>query len=477
MQKPNIIFIVVDALRYSNLGYYNDRKVTPNIDNLAKKGIMFKNAFSSINFTDPSVTSIFAGKYPISTGLLKHGVQVTKKDVTGLADLKFIAEILKSDGYNTYALDWLSRWYRRGFDFYLGFFDYIDKAFESDGKKKAQPKKESKFRSFIKRTLIPQSVYALKKKREFLYNLEKNPYIENAQKISERAVKIIEEQKEPFFLFMHFWDTHSPYNPPEKYLEEKKGYFNNKEDIKEHIGNNRINKRIKNLFYDTKTINKIIAKYEGEVRFIDSQIKNVIEALEKNKLIDDTIIIITGDHGESFIEHGILFDHHGLYDQSTHVPLIFHCPKRFKPSQIDSLVQHVDLLPTIVDILKIKDEFNFDGKSLIPLIKNKKDKIRDFIFTEEAYIENKRAIRTKNYKYITTLSDERKKCKFCQVIHGENEELYDLKKDPLEVNNLINEEQDIANKLKSLLEDEVLRLKQKNEELKIKNSIKNIKIN
>lgn len=112
VDRLNVVLIVVDALRAQNLGIYGYHKDTsPNIDWLGKRGVVFDNAFSCINTTDPSVTSIFTGRYPISHGIINHGTKLTQSEVHAFLrrNIKTLPEILKSNGYITLALDWLGR--------------------------------------------------------------------------------------------------------------------------------------------------------------------------------------------------------------------------------------------------------------------------------------------------------------------------------------------------------------------------------
>ena len=129
-QGPNIIFIVVDGLRSENLGCYGyHRNTSPNIDKLAREGILFENCYSCSTSTDPSFTSMFSGKYPISHGITHHAFKITdeEKERLDISNTKMLAEILKSQGYTTIGLAWIGstrlnlRWHKRGFDYYWGY--------------------------------------------------------------------------------------------------------------------------------------------------------------------------------------------------------------------------------------------------------------------------------------------------------------------------------------------------------------------
>jgi len=176
----------------------------------------------------------------------------------------------------------------------------------------------------------------------------------------------------------------------------------------------------------------------------------LIDFLDKLKVLDESIVIITSDHGESLLEHGIYFNHHGLYDVTIHVPLVMVCPRYLpKGKRVKKLVQHIDLLPTILELLGITLELDIDGKSLLPAIFEGCD-IRDAIYVSEKGFQRKAAIRTQKYKFIMSLEDPY--CKFCRRIHGGVEELYDLENDPHELNNIVKEKRKIASNLRRKLQ-------------------------
>ena len=156
---------------------------------------------------------------------------------------------------------------------------------------------------------------------------------------------------------------------------------------------------------------------------------------------------------ESLTEHNIFFDHHGLYDVTIRVPLIIWCPSMFSGHvRVSSLVQHVDLVPTILDILNIGERYGFDGERLVPLIRGERNCIRSLVYVEEAHTQRKRAIRTENFKYIYALSNREVVCRYCGFIHGGVKELYCLKEDPQELLNVVEKYPRVAQELEETLE-------------------------
>lgn len=129
---PNILFIIIDALRVKNLSCYGyEKEVSPNIDDLATQGILFADVYSCINTTDPSLTTIFSGRYPLSHGILGHGARVTVEEINQFNSfgIQLLPEILKSHGYTTLAVDWLGRWHKRGYDYYSAYSHEVTSMF------------------------------------------------------------------------------------------------------------------------------------------------------------------------------------------------------------------------------------------------------------------------------------------------------------------------------------------------------------
>ncbi|AGK60083.1 hypothetical protein Asulf_00047 [Archaeoglobus sulfaticallidus PM70-1] len=325
--RPNIIFIVIDALRARNLSCYGYSKLTsPNIDNIAKKGILFENAYSCTNTTDPSITTIFSGKYILSHGIIHHGTLVQKSEINKLKEsgTYFLPEILKSYGYVTCAFDILGRWHKRGYDFYIG---PSGSSAAVGGIIKRIKRTASKF---------PSPIYKFLKVLYLKIRGESEPVIyDDAKILTNKAIRFIDQNLgKKFFLFIHYWDVHQ-YNPPKEYI----GKFSiddniqSEEEILNQITYPTTLPSVKEgllrhiVSREIKTVSDFIARYDEAIYFVDHEIGRLIEHLEKKKILDDTFIILTADHGESLFEHGIFVDHHGLYDVNIHIPLIFLYPE------------------------------------------------------------------------------------------------------------------------------------------------------
>jgi len=427
--SPNILFILIDALRAKNLGCYGYSKPTsPNIDNLAREGILFENTFSCSNVTDASLTTIFSGMYPMAHGILGHGgrwrgrpvgkVDTRKLDESGI---RLLPEILKARGYATLAVDWLGRWHRRGYNYYSGMLH------------EAKPLRFP-LRQVEGRLNLASRRYA---------NFQKSTIIDDAHLVTKHAKNLIAKNYDrKFFLFLHYWDLHWPYAAPAPFYK--------------NISSKGIGRKVLNLLRTTKggwrrnrrILDERITRYDASISYVDHEIGVLVNALEKYGILDQTLVVLTSDHGESLTEHGIYFEHHGLYDVSIHVPLIFRHSAFPKNKRIAGFVQHFDLVPTILDFLGLDKERRFDGESVMRLIQEETSELHSAVFAEEALYQRKRAIRTADYKYIQALSQEGAMCQRCKCIHGGIEELYDLNIDPEERQNIIEKKPSLAGELK-----------------------------
>ena len=436
--KDNLVFIVVDALRADHLECYGyDKPTSRNINNLVKNGILFEKAFSTINATDPSLTSIFSGKFPLSSGIRNHGERVTEMEKRTAENLLSFTKILHKIGYTTLGVNWLGRWHKNGYNFYGINYPWYYRSRRSSG---ARAKlSEIKFTT-------KTGINLLKKYHD-----------------------------RQFFLYLHYWGTHTPYSAPKAYADFFYKYHKDEEYnvTKERVFKTPFNTKwrmyLNNWIEELPNITYVFSLYDAAIAFIDTQIGIISEILNKLGIADATNLVVTADHGESLYEHGIYFDHHGLYDETIHVPLIFKGPAFPKGKKIKSLVTHVDIVPTLLDVLEIDiDEPHFDGLSLLPLLKGDVHEVRQSILSEENYTEEKMAIRTKKSKYIFSPSKEAAMCRYCNVIHGGIEELYNLESDPKELHNLVKLEPRIAKKLKTDLFNWVHKINTKKERTKIR---------
>ena len=332
---------------------------------------------------------------------------------------------LKEKGYFTIGIDWIGLWFKKGFDYY------------GEGKDTNSFYNKIKEVRIVKKILLnlPSSVYDLGKKVKNTIKPKESLFV-SAKSMVDLAISKINYSKKvgkPFFLFIHFEDTHFPY--PNVSLP--KNNLSGKDDVKrifEKIKNSSQKEYVKKRLVDIQlhSLSDIKAKYDLAISNIDKEIGRLANNLKKANSWENTLFIVLSDHGDSIDEHGIYFSHSGLFDESFHVPLIIKFPKsRYGGRRIKSFVQNIDILPTVLQTIGSKQE-RYDGKSLIPLIKSGK-KIRDKVFLFDGLAEDAIGVRTKDKKLIVA---KKSKCNLCKTEHHKRFEEYDLKKDPKELNDI-----------------------------------------
>ena len=379
---PNVILIVVDALREDALGIngYN-RDTSPNIDEFAGNSIIFKDSYSSSSWTKPSVASLFSALSPI-----KHNA-MSKNDRFPDA-INTLAEVLKNSRYNTFFLGGGNPFAGRSFNLDQGFDFYSNK-----------------------RT--------------------------NAAELTSIFTSLLPRLKKgKFFTYFHFMDLHLPYN------KNKFNYFfsNRGENPKLIPGKIKL-RDVRKLAKEEKLTesDKIDLRnlYDGQLKYVDENIGKLLKILKKESLVENTYLIITSDHGEEFWDHGHFEHGHTLYNELIHVPLIIG-GNDLKPSVKIKSVRNIDIFPTITDLLKIPFKgSNIDGISFKRKLAGVESGIDFPVFTTGIlYGKNKYSLIENKKKIILNTIKKRKGMggKFRQK---KLYEFYDISLDPKERRNLV----------------------------------------
>ena len=401
----NIVLITIDALRPDHLGCYGyERNTSPNIDKIAEKGITFENAISPSTWTLPSMISLFTSTYPINHGVtggkIENG-QVNNYQVFS-GKLITLAEILQESGYTTFGV--ASNWYlNENLGFARG-FDYF----------KCLP------------ALPAPSV------NEVVFSWE--------NKIN---------KSDNYFLWLHYIDPHFPYSSRSPWIDN----FINARDkmnlqgmstldlMEDHYQLTKNNQEA--VKHAIKRLNKnLLAHYDSEINYVDSYVG---ELIQKFKLDKNTFIIVTADHGEAFFEHGVLGHTYNLYQETIKIPLIVKLPFSTKKEIDRKHVNLIDIYPSILQTVNIAQPEHIIGKSFLskkdPLLWLRKiftgENESNYNFSEVGNFKTK-AIITSQWKYIYNYENE-------------VEQLYNLKNDPLELNNLAQKETKRCNNLKEQL--------------------------
>ena len=398
-KHPNIVFFGIDSLLADHMSCYGyGRHTTPHIDRFAEGGTLFEKTYSAHIPTTSAYASML-------TGLDAFGTQVVAlRHKGGLReDIQTLPEILGDAGYNTTCVGFTGNPSSRGFDTYL---DYS--AWGS-------------------------------------WNAGRSP---KAQALNEVAIPELDrlaKQRKPFFLFLRHMDPHAPYLPPEPY--ERMFYHGNECDPK-HKSMEPVMafKPFCDFFASwmppgITDKEYVIAQYDGAVAYMDACIQSVFNALEAHGIMDETLVILNGDHGETLYDHDCWFDHHGIYDVTLHVPLIIRYPGKVPSNKrVSGFNQHKDLVPTIMELADIETDINFDGRSLMPLVRGEIPTYESEFYITECTWMRKHGWRTPQWKLIVALEPD---------FHFKPKvELYNLFEDPDENHNLAEEQPEIVTLLK-----------------------------
>ncbi|MFQ5706804.1 MAG: sulfatase [bacterium] len=442
-QTPNIVLIVLDTLRPDHLSCYGYAKPTsPNLDQVAKEGVLFQNAFCTAPWTLPSHGSIFTGAY-VSRHGLDQGSEVLADDLVTMA------ELLARQGYATAAFSsniWVSKMtgLSRGFSYFKrANVPPFDEVAEPNPLQKMV--KEIYWRYFFKR------------------------YDYGAREINgmvKHYFSRVWNKERPFFMFINYLETHLKYEPPGKFrdlfLEDKA-----QKRLARHVNQDarKVNGGL--LHMSEAEFEVLRALYDAEIRYVDYRLGEVLSLLKELNRLDDTLLILTSDHGENIGDHGLMDHQFSVHDTLVQVPLIIRFPKAFEPSSVaGQFVQTVDFLPTVADILNLSPnslpQDQIQGQSILSLQRNGNQRA---VFAEylnprvqvlerafpdrdwSAFNRKLRSIRTDRHKLIAASDGAH--------------ELYDVENDPAEAENRIKEHPELAQQLLRRLDDWVASVEKK----------------
>lgn len=415
MPKPHVILFDLDTLRSDHLGCYGYfRDTSPTIDRLAREGVVFRDMHASGVATGPGQTSMITGLAPIS-----HHFYLTPYNLPNVIDfdddIPTLPELIQDTvgGVTTAAFDNLINFKSHMDQFVRGYEYYVNCT------RTARPLHHHLVGGDLNRRLIPW---------------------------------IDQHAEEPFFLWVHYWDPHMPYNQPAAYRalwQHEPGDLSDLPRKRAASGYEYVpGWGVVGELWEPAggaegaegTDDRTIDLYDGEIRYTDDLIAEVVAALERNGVADDTVIMVTSDHGEQLGQHGI-YGHGMLHEAVVQVPLIIWGPG-FVPQGklIQGYAQHADIAPTILDLLGADQGHlpRFDGQSLRPIMAGE-GALPETIMVEGGPL---RTLIDGHWKYIRAY--------FCGV-----EELFNLADDPMEVVDLAPAEPERLASMRAQLDERV----------------------
>lgn len=449
MKNYNVLWICTDQQRFDTLGCYGNPYVeTPNLDRLASRGMLFENAYCQNPTCSPSRASFLTGRYPRTTKCRQNGQKIDKTErliskifsennyVCGLAGKLHINPCQPSvckgmeeridDGYDVF------HWSHGGHDGWAT-HEYFQWLRERGVKFEAKP---------VTGTDLVQ------------YGMDEEYH--QTKWCTDKAINFIKANVEygnSWFFSLNYYDPHHPFDPPKDYLDKyldkldslplpnyKKGELENKPLFQQLDHKGAYNHHDSNnaaIVFDNMTEwehRLMKASYYAMIELIDKQVGRLMETLEKCGQAEQTIVIFHSDHGEMLGDHGIYLKGPYFYEGAVHVPLIISCPGTIAENvRMKELVELLDLAPTLIEAGNLPKQPQMQGKSLWNMLKTGEGEV---IHKEGVYSEyyNSMPWHKNPTAHCTMIFDGRYKL---VSVHSTNEgELYDLKQDAMETNNL-----------------------------------------
>jgi len=403
-RKPNILLIGIDSLRADHMSSYGyHRLTTPHMDRFAQGGTLFERTYSAHIPTTSGYANMFTGRDAFGTQVVALRHQGPMRP-----EAKTLAQFCNEAGYNTTSVGFKGNPAARDFAKYIEFPGWGSWA---EGR---------------------------------------SPKAQNLNDVTVPELDRLAKSRKPFFLFLRHMDPHSPYLPPYPY--ERAFYHGNETDPDNRSMEPVMAfKPFRDFFASwmppgITDKDYIIAQYDGAVAYMDACIQTLFHQLESLGILDDTIVVINSDHGETLYDHDCYFDHHGIYDNTLHVPLIIRYPGKVPAGlRVPGYNQHKDLLPTILELADIDPgDYQMDGRSLMQLVRGEVTSFESEIYLTECTWMRKHGWRTPEWKLIEALEPD---FHFKPPV-----ELYNLIQDPEENHNLAESEPELVAALRARMQ-------------------------
>lgn len=415
-RSANLVLIVVDALRADRLGCYGyPRPTSPHIDALSRRGVTFERAIVQYPATGPSFGSLFTGKYP-----RKHGLSGMDPRLWLGGDFnRTLAEVLGAAGYHTGAI--ITGSLTRSSGLARGFFTLFEEM--------------PAYGTYDVRSALETLRSRLPVMRAWVrWRRGRDPHL-----VVKEAERFVERAPQPFFLFLHLYDTHAPYDPPRQYLDlvrpEAAAYPPLSSDELRTLAG-------REAPLTAEELHRLEALYDGEVRSADAAVGRLVGNLERIGLLDETVIVLTSDHGEELYDHGKL-EHGHIFNTNLRVPLIVVPPSPAAAGvRVDSPVELIDVLPTLLTMVDLAVPDGIDGRPL-PLDG------AGAAEGEEAYAFAEADCGPRGKACLVSVQDRRWKLTLDREAGALT--LFDLERDPLERVDVAAENPEVADRLEKAL--------------------------
>lgn len=428
--KPNIVLISIDTLRADHLSCYGyHRKTTPHIDQIAAEGLLFEQAYSTAVWTPPAHASMFTGLYPSQHGVVDE-FKLNQHIPT-------IAEVLQNNGYLTCGFSnnsmvgemvGLHRGHQHFDEVWVGaeYHNIVSRGFGFLGRRAVEMMGKSD---------------------------------EGAKVTTRRVLQWLSsavDEARPFYLFIHHIDVHNPMKAPKpfryKFLSKR---LRQKLDMDKiwKIADNPLICLTDQIELNENEIEALKCIYDEELAYVDHKIGEVLNFLRKQNVLDDTLLIITADHGEHFGEHNLYSHVASLYEPVLHIPMIVRSPGLVPGgSRSSQLVQLVDIMPTILEALDLRypGDLRLYGSSLLSKPNEERHLYAEWEGRIPFFVRNRLGPNAHPEDLsLYTIKQDMIRSECHKLIVGSNGklELYNLKDDPDEKRNLAVGESELTNEL------------------------------
>ena len=429
--RPNVVLVTLDTVQAGHLALYGyHRNTTPHLAELCKQATLYKRAIATSDMTLPSHASLFTGLYA-----REHGAYTVPPDRGRPLSDKFVtlAEVLEAKGYATMAVAANRFYLQPEFGMAQGFRIFDSRMpvllFNSD-------------RKYLLRQGI-RSFLDL-----FMSTYEYDLRTRTAGEINQDVFPLLAQAKRnhtPFFLFLNYMDTHSPYIPPAPYDrlfpgKDPKLIFDRYQKMESEI----LGMRRNITAHERAHLN---SQYDGALAYLDFELDRVVSRLKELGLFENTLLVILGDHGEAFGDRHLIEHTVSVYQDQVHVPLIIKYPHQQQGAVVNALVSQIDVMPTVLDVLGYQMPRSTRGRSLQHLQENAPREVIAESYPSNLFMDwepkrfsrTERAIYSGEMKFITSTTGKR--------------ELYNLATDPQEQHNLYNPDEKASQSLRTDLDD------------------------
>jgi arylsulfatase A-like enzyme len=406
--RPNVILITFDSLAAQNMSMYGyDKVTTPYLDAFAKKSFVFKNGSANCNSTIPSMISILTAKYPFS-----HNCRHVISLLTGNERSENVASMLKEEGYHISAI--------------LGTLTGFPIVPRLQFVRTAQGTKGLKSHFFLWREHLVERF-----SRTFLFRWGREITRQVIQTNSSeatfaKALELLETLPSPFFLWIHVYPPHAPYLPPSKF---KYAFL-----AERTLDTFETQERYLHRYYSKESqpiIDKLRSRYDELILSADEAFGTFYDAIKNQGYLENSMVIVTSDHGEMFEKGYQGHDGTSLYQPVVHIPLFFRMPNQQDGKVLTANAEHVDIAPTLMDVLGLKIPPWMEGTSLKEAMEQRPVQNRPNFLMSEDLFGNNGGLKT------GSIGVTCEKYKLLFSLGRKGKEFYDLSKDPKEQTNLV----------------------------------------